>query len=460
MAPSFLKGDELDDLIRDAKADFVSLFTPEEQAVQNYSALSEREKATLDPIVVQAGANMGMKISLIQYKVRHKLINSPALSLSKLSQASVYLSSRYEFMFYSCAQRYFKGLFGAELVPVVVEVGEGESSEASHIYFWPKSGGVQFGRRIVVTGPADGSGRFPACTYHAKTHQHGMLDPSSTSGKSSLVQSIEWGEVFVYKFLELIGMGSEVHFFGLDAKNFYIATRDVNEETMLRIPESKDEEEGGEGSKKLFLLKRDKVELLPTLNPTQYPKELVKIDILVRILGLTDALSNPGNVFFLVDKGGLVGSHIIDFHLVRKDDPGLYSVNIFSSFEKGNSSSQYNKCSPIMQDILVRNPAKRIQTAMEVMTPEWIAKLNEAMMKAQVEVEAMIPHFSAIPSASSSSSPSSSPSGSSSGSSSVDDFNGYIEFVKKNLSNFCGELQTYLASGGEKKAETEEDEDH
>jgi hypothetical protein len=463
MAPNLLRGDELDDLIRDAQADFVSLFTPEEQAIQNYSALSRREKAVLGPIVAQVGATVEMEISRIRYKIKAALVKNS--TLNELFQADLYLSSRHEFMFYSCARRYFEGLFGTGLVPVVVEEGKEEPPLASHIYFHRKVRGVQFGRRIVITGPSDESGTFPVYTYHAKTHQAGLLDPSSTSGKSSRVQSVRWEEMLAYKILELMRIGPEARFFGLDPKNFYVATRDIKEEIMSvmsrmpgSMPGSADEEgnEEEDGFKKLPPLTRDEVQLLPTLNLPQYQKELVEIDILVRILGLTDALSNNGNVFFLLPDGcNVVGSRIVDFCLNRKDDPELYSMNVFNSFEKGNGSSQYNRCpSLFVQGILVENPEMRIRMAMEVMNPEWMEKLDRAMTEAEALVNTIIPRFSLISSISSSPSSSSSSSFPSE-SSPVDDFNEYVKFVRTNLDNFCEGLKAYFAS----KRKAEEDKD-
>ena len=60
-------------------------------------------------------------------------------------------------------------------------------------------------------------------TYRIKTHSEGLLKNKSVCAK--LINAIE---LLVYKALEKLRFGCEVHFFGKTLAHFYIATEDAN----------------------------------------------------------------------------------------------------------------------------------------------------------------------------------------------------------------------------------------
>ena len=73
-----------------------------------------------------------------------------------------------------------------------------------HYQLKHKTGGVQMGLRALVTFP----GTQTPITYYVKTHSRGLA-----SERSSAAKRVNSQELVVYKLLESLGFGCEVHFF-------------------------------------------------------------------------------------------------------------------------------------------------------------------------------------------------------------------------------------------------------
>jgi hypothetical protein len=148
--------------------------------------------------------------------------------------------------------------------------------------------------------------------FYVKTHRSGLR-----SGSSSAARRVDPYELFVYSFLEASGLGPEVHFFGDDPQNFYIATRDIGYSgtpwpfTVLTRGQLQDWLQAlSNGS---FFQRADhivRVSFAPMI-----ASALIQAEVIAHIFGLTDLVTNSGNICFMRDDaiGALVGYRIVDF---------------------------------------------------------------------------------------------------------------------------------------------------
>ncbi|CAG9320305.1 unnamed protein product [Blepharisma stoltei] len=208
-----------------------------------------------------------------------------------------------------------------------------------NLSFSEKTSGIQLGRRIhIAISPTESR------TFFIKTHKHGALSYSSL--KSS-VKEIDPKEVFVYHLLHQLNLGPEAHFFWEDKKNFYIATEDLNERGSFN--------EYSKFYKKF---------LNPDI-PEEYPlicDELIKIDVISRILRLSDTTTNKENFGFL-EINGQISLHLIDFDI--KEEFNYIGDGLFEGFLAGNGKFQYaSNTDPIIRYALAnRNQTDRVQAA-------------------------------------------------------------------------------------------------
>eukprot|EP00842_Homolaphlyctis_polyrhiza_P001644 jgi/Hompol1/2480/HPOL_006010-RA len=166
------------------------------------------------------------------------------------------------------------------------------------ITFDNKQDGVQSG------GVCDVFNGSNTTRYFIKTHQNG---PTNQNIKS--LHPPDAIELFVYKLLELIGVGPEVHFMVPmhgTKRTVYIATKDAN------------------------------LTLLEHLDPsTASLTALLAMDLISRILCLSDCCDNTTNC-------GLVGDKpmIIDFRINPRNG-GYSKPNILELFLSGNGEYNY-----------------------------------------------------------------------------------------------------------------------
>ena len=165
--------------------------------------------------------------------------------------------------------------------------------------FINKNRGVQAGRIVRIIENNNNEH-----LYYVKTHQYGFTSESSTK------QPLDIKELYIYKLLEKLNIGSEVHWFESDIfeDSIYIATKGLSNHEL------------------------------------NIDREIIKLDIITRILVLTDVMSNKTNILQHDDKKG----YIIDFRVSKNiniKDPYLY-YKIYESFLNGNKTINYNydKC--------------------------------------------------------------------------------------------------------------------
>ncbi|MDR0755515.1 MAG: hypothetical protein LBE99_01190 [Puniceicoccales bacterium] len=194
----------------------------------------------------------------------------------------------------------------------------------SNIKFSPKLSGDQLGDIIEITLEAG-----EAMKYHIKTHRNGLRSQCSNSAKP-----VDIKELFVYKFLECSELGTEAHFFLDNLNDFYIATKDA----------------GSDASTKFFTYAqvRENQKLCSVANyktwiPQQGPvnpfviQVLVMADIVGRIFGLSDLVTNDGNIGLICDENKIVGYKIIDFDFGNLSNPD----SVFEGFKNGNDIRHY-----------------------------------------------------------------------------------------------------------------------
>ncbi|MHA1558441.1 MAG: hypothetical protein ACTSXG_01345, partial [Alphaproteobacteria bacterium] len=182
------------------------------------------------------------------------------------------------------------------------------------IKFEDKKGGDQMGNEVHITFQ-DNSKRI----YYAKTHRGGLKSQHSSSSKP-----VDLKELLIYKVLEYCELGPEVHFFGNNEKDFYIATLDAGFD-------DKNQKQGTFTKYSTIIEKTSSEELVK--NP-YIVNGFIKADFISRILLLSDVLNNGGNT-------GLSSNNqfkIIDFNppVTRE----YLNEKIFIDWLSGNN--QYN----------------------------------------------------------------------------------------------------------------------
>jgi hypothetical protein len=212
--------------------------------------------------------------------------------------------------------------------------------------------------------------------YHIKTHRNGLKDDPNFEAKA-----LEPYELFVYSFLEISGLGPKVHLFGDSAKDFYIATKDIGCPTddSESLPVFTYKQLQDDHSKLLYVTRKKQPYVCPVI-----AEGLVRTDIISRIFGLSDLVTNPGNICFVGNRKGtqLVKFQVIDFSLIDQYLTARYDPHcLFPSFEQGNGN--YHGIDDIAYYFLsTRAKEKRISYARDLFTiAEFIRWIDEAEEK-------------------------------------------------------------------------------
>ena len=167
------------------------------------------------------------------------------------------------------------------------------------VSFLPKKGGIQTG---FICNISDGD---HTTRYFIKTHQYG---PTEDNLKS--LQPPDTKELFIYKFLQSIGIGPEAHFIVPShgsKMTIYIATKDCHLTLLSQL--TKD-----------------------TVNT----KALVQLDLISRIFCLRDCATNSSNCGQVKDK-----PMIVDFR-IEKQSGGYFKSDILNKFYQGNGEFNYS----------------------------------------------------------------------------------------------------------------------
>jgi hypothetical protein len=188
-------------------------------------------------------------------------------------------------------------------------------------------------------------------------------------------------ELFVYKVLENLGIGPEIHFLGKDREYLYIASKDVgctDDPTVrfksynYRTIEANAELLGVDASTFDGMVQEDKVN-------TVVVEGLVLGDLICRVFGITDVTTCRENFYFVCDKLG----HITHFKIIDFDNPPIYITylttpirGLFNGFLKGNGpyclflSHSADPGKIIRYFLAERNVKSRVQTARKVFLPK------------------------------------------------------------------------------------------
>lgn len=165
--------------------------------------------------------------------------------------------------------------------------------------FFKKTKGIQIGKIVKITNLTNDK----SITYYVKTHQNG----SNLKKYNENILDIK--EIYIYKLLYNLDIGPEIHWFkSLEfKKTIYIATRELDN------------------------------------NCLDIEDEIIKIDIITRILMLNDVMCNKSNVLQDKNKG-----YIIDFRIqkiVNVKNPYLYDeiYNSFLSYKNDNYHENFNR---------------------------------------------------------------------------------------------------------------------
>jgi hypothetical protein len=167
------------------------------------------------------------------------------------------------------------------------------------ISFSPKKSGIQTGFTCHVSNGSQ------TIRYFIKTHQYG---PTEDNPKS--LQPPDTKELFIYKLLNHLGIGPEVHFIVPShgsKMTIYIATKDCH----------------------LTLLSELTME-------TAKMKSLVQLDLISRILCLRDCTTNSSNC------GQVDGKPMIVDFRIEKQSCGYVKSDILNKFYEGNGEFQYS----------------------------------------------------------------------------------------------------------------------
>lgn len=163
--------------------------------------------------------------------------------------------------------------------------------------FEDKQTGKQAGCILNYTYKTINTPTIKTVSYHIKTHENGRT--WECFNKSTL----DLRELLVYYLLSYIGMGPKIHIFS-NTKfegDLYIALQDLR---STKVAE-----------KKKFLLDLTKIE---TSEDISY--EILKIEIIQRILRLTDVLSNTDNYAIVCINDRVYQAKVVDFTIA----PNLY----------------------------------------------------------------------------------------------------------------------------------------
>jgi hypothetical protein len=257
-----------------------------------------------------------------------------------------------------------------------------------------KLGGVQLGKRIIVSQPEQ-----PDLTFHVKTHSAGRLSSKSTAAKLVNPQ-----ELMAYKVLQHLGSGCDSHFFQRSPEDVYIATLDAGTGGFFTLFDVVSGHLGRGGDDTIGrhlagnligicqdprLLDLGAIEATIADDPVaqSFISQMVNLDIVTRICRLHDLLNNPGNFGFFESSSQSPSIRVIDFRVI--DDPVLRQeiYDPFGGFLAGNGLYNYAGSHRTMRYVLHDRPLKaRVETAKNIMSSGLADRIKVATQGAHREV--------------------------------------------------------------------------
>ncbi len=235
--------------------------------------------------------------------------------------------------------------------------------------------------------------------YYIKTHSQG-----SKKEHSSAPERFNSAELLIYKVLERLGVGPESHFFGRDSKNFYIMTLDASMENSTFIGKFT-EFEKLKGNKNILGIitsyKHDynspisqndiqNIENDPISQKFIY--EATKLNLIVRILGLSDLFSNADNFGFIIEDEKLNKLKIVDAMLFDESRVRQESIK---TFKEGNSvfSPAQASSHSLTYACKTRELKLRLKTAEEILNAENFNDFENILKKSKSNINLTVEKY-------------------------------------------------------------------
>eukprot|EP01041_Mallomonas_annulata_P010668 gene10668-22262_t len=267
-----------------------------------------------------------------------------------------------------------------------------ETPRKSVVQYDLKTYGVQYGikAKVILQSTEEK-------VFHIKTHSKGRL-----ADQHIVPKAVNPRELFVYKIFEHTKIGCESHFLERSITDVYIATMDAaghggSFDTFARV--TKGDAEYGKsiwGSLSIHsdptknIASEIEMEIQTDVTAQNFLLQLSSLDMLTRILQLSDLIDNPDNFGFLKREGQNPVLKVVDFHVF--DPKGVIaSGQNFEAFLAGNGWFKYSGVHPVIRYGLRKRPVKdRVATALDVLTKTTLSKLDEHVRRAYEDVRSYI----------------------------------------------------------------------
>lgn len=260
----------------------------------------------------------------------------------------------------------------------------------SEISFQDKQNGDQLGVVVKVVCEDNTQNKF-----FVKTHSGGIKKSGSAAA-----ETVNPKELLTYALLEALQVGPETHFFGRDHQHMYIATKDIHQSgrftEYFRLKEASHSEVFGILNDLYFkrLTPLD-IETAISQDPVahNFVRLITVLDVLARIIRLTDLQTNGGNYGFAQPSGGaslLPLLKIIDFRVIAEKclqrmhqgdleqflgGEGFFEDNLDERIEYILKNRDVNLRKALVADILARELAN------------WMSHVDVALAKVQNGIE-------------------------------------------------------------------------
>lgn len=240
------------------------------------------------------------------------------------------------------------------------------------IRYMDKEEGKQMGSIAIISQPDGSTTKFYIKTQRKgrRREEFGLVVPGE----------VDTRELFDYKVLEFMKICPEVHFYGDDAKDCYLAVKDskindeTNEERFICTYKELKDHLVSEKNVDFYHFKEENENLIP---PILF-QELTFSYLISLILVISDTFTSYNNIIYLgKDLDNLDAFHIIDFYATNRSFE--YDSSIFQAFVSGagvNERTSYD----FTKYVLMKRPAdKRIDTIKQVFNPDLF---NDAVERA------------------------------------------------------------------------------
>jgi hypothetical protein len=271
-----------------------------------------------------------------------------------------------------------------------------------------KVAGIQLGGIATVVLPGGQEVR-----YYVKTHGGGRL-----ASHSSAAKQVNPVELMVYNVLALSGFGCPVHFFQRSAEDVYIATLDAAIESrtlqsgqfltfeQYREPKSPEAKAMAGRLRSLW----ESLEAIPMpcsdadklaiearvagdSQAQNFIGQIAALDILSRVLRLTDMFNNPDNFGFALHGSGFPRLRVLDFRVLGEGEFKIEHEH-YRGFLAGNGHFNYAVAHKLLSYTLhYRDVGNRSLTARQALsTGGPLVELGDIITQAYADVARYIAH--------------------------------------------------------------------